>query len=83
MSYAAFKKGKTDRKNLILYRAKEVYVILNKYPYNNGHMMVVPNRHTADLSELSTSEMNALWDFGLHATDALKRSINRMASTWE
>jgi ATP adenylyltransferase len=38
--------------NLILHRGKHAYVVLNRYPYTNGHMMVVPNTHQASLDGL-------------------------------
>ncbi|MBN1350268.1 HIT domain-containing protein [candidate division KSB1 bacterium] len=42
-----------DRQNLILYRSESCFVMMNYYPYNNGHLLVVPYLHTADFSELS------------------------------
>lgn len=51
---------KSDRKNLILYRGKSNYIILNRYPYNNGHLMVVPYRHTTDLSRLNDKESSEM-----------------------
>ena len=45
-----------DAEALILARAELTYVILNAFPYNPGHLMVVPYRHVADLDELSDDE---------------------------
>jgi ATP adenylyltransferase len=41
-----------DEKNLILGRSEHAYALLNLYPYNSGHLMVVPYRHTGDLASL-------------------------------
>jgi ATP adenylyltransferase len=41
---------------LVLARGERCYVVMNLYPYNNGHMMVVPNRHVADPTELDDDE---------------------------
>jgi ATP adenylyltransferase len=51
-----------DRGNLITHRGRSAFVIMNRYPYNNGHLMVVPFRHTADLSDLEDSEKRELFD---------------------
>jgi ATP adenylyltransferase len=42
---------------LILFRGRTCFVILNLFPYNNGHLMVVPNRHVASLAALSADEL--------------------------
>jgi ATP adenylyltransferase len=46
---------------LVLAQRPLAYVVLNKYPYTAGHVMVVPKRHVADATELSAVEATALW----------------------
>ena len=45
-----------DAKNLILWRGRTAFVMMNLYPYNNGHLMVVPHAHVASLTELDPSQ---------------------------
>lgn len=47
---------KDDRKNLVVRRGEHCFALLNRYPYNNGHVMVAPYAHKADLPELSVAE---------------------------
>lgn len=47
----------TDEQALIVHRGKQAYVILNLYPYNSGHLMVVPYRHIAMYDELTDGEV--------------------------
>lgn len=49
-----------DRENLILERGERCFALLNLYPYNNGHLMVAPYRHLADLLDLSEEEFREL-----------------------
>ena len=49
-----------DAQPLVLYRGRTSFVILNLYPYNNGHLMVVTNRHVAALAGLSADELGEL-----------------------
>ncbi len=51
---------KNDAKNFILYRGKTAFVMLNKYPYTNGHIMVVPYLHTSMIHDLSPEEHSEL-----------------------
>ena len=60
-----------DRGELILVRGRVSFVILNKYPYNNGHLMVVPNRHAPNLATLTTEEAAELMTLTRHAEIAL------------
>jgi ATP adenylyltransferase len=47
--------GSSDE--LVVHRGPRAFVILNKFPYNNGHVMVVPNRHAARLTDLSAEDL--------------------------
>ena len=49
---------KDDEKNLILYHVKYNYVMMNRYPYNAGHLMVAPERHCGTLDVLTDVERN-------------------------
>lgn len=53
--FCDFPAADDDAKNLIAYRGDSAYVILNGFPYNNGHVMVVPYEHSAKLHELPAS----------------------------
>ena len=45
-----------DRDNLVLHRTPLALVMLNRYPYTNGHLLISPHRHVADLNALTTEE---------------------------
>jgi ATP adenylyltransferase len=45
---------------LIIHRGPNCFVILNLFPYNNGHLMVIPNRHIATLASATTEELSEL-----------------------
>ena len=57
--------------SLIVYERKTCYVILNLYPYNNGHLMVVPYRHTGSLASLTTDELHEMADLQALSEKAL------------
>lgn len=56
-------KRSSDKKDFILHRGRWSFVILNKFPYNNGHLMVVPNRHVASLGHLTKQEREEIFEF--------------------
>ncbi|MEN6445485.1 MAG: HIT domain-containing protein [Candidatus Cloacimonas sp.] len=47
-----FQNPDNDKDNLIVYRANACYVMLNRYPYNNGHLMIIPYQHSASITDL-------------------------------
>jgi ATP adenylyltransferase len=57
----------TEHAPLVLIRCPNVYVILNRYPYNNGHLMVVTNRHVPRLEAASREEREALMELTRHS----------------
>jgi ATP adenylyltransferase len=60
-----------DQSSLIVFRGKTCYVILNLYPYNNGHLMVVPNRHIPSLAAATPEELCELIELTRRAELAL------------
>lgn len=68
-------KRSRDRKDLILARGRHSFVILNKFPYNNGHLMVVPYRHISTLSDLGKEESAEMHSFLAKAERVLKKSM--------
>ena len=61
-------KAKPSKKNLLVYTSKHSLVVMNKYPYNNGHIMVVPKKHTKDFEGLNKEEildLNLLLKFAI------------------
>jgi ATP adenylyltransferase len=57
--------------SLVIFRGSTCYVILNKFPYNNGHLMVVTNRHIASLQDATAEELGELIDLARRAEVAL------------
>jgi ATP adenylyltransferase len=54
--FCVFPAQSNDREDRILHRGEHAFVIMNAFPYSNGHLLIAPYRHTADLSELSDEE---------------------------
>lgn len=65
-----------DRERLILYRGEEVFVLMNKYPYTNGHLMIAPYRHTADPAELTEAEAQEMHRLMIVCRDVLRQRIS-------
>ena len=64
-----------DDDNLILLRGKHHFIIMNAFPYNNGHMMVVPYRHTSTLSGWSAEEKQEMMELADLGVELLKRTM--------
>ena len=64
-----------DKENLILYRGKNAVVLLNRYPYIAGHLMVAPIQHTSKIETIPTDTNQEMWELMTKATKLLKESI--------
>lgn len=64
-----------DRERLVLHRGSRCYVVMNRYPYNNGHMMIVPHQHAGRLSELSEEEGAEVMRLSSWAADIMTRVL--------
>jgi ATP adenylyltransferase len=67
---------KNDVENLVLYRGKLAFIIMNLYPYNPGHLMVAPNRHVSELELLDTEEAHEIMDLTQKCVSALKQAMH-------
>ena len=65
-----------DKDNLILGRTRNAFAILNKFPYNNGHLMIVPRTHTGDIGKLSPEEYPEL-------DEALRTAIRLLGAAYK
>ncbi len=63
--------SKDDRATLLVHRAEQGFLILNRYPYNRGHLMAVPNRHVARLDALTKEEADTLIQLSILAVRVL------------
>ncbi len=63
-----------DKENLVLWRGLHCFAMLNRYPYNNGHIMLVPNQHCSDLNDLASDTMTELTRL-LQAGEAALREV--------
>jgi ATP adenylyltransferase len=68
---AAWKSGK-DSENLIVWRGTACFVIMNRYPYNSGHLMIVPYRQVPDFRDLTLVELAEMMQAAQRAIDALE-----------
>jgi len=68
-------KERDDRKNFIIHRGKQCFVILNIFPYNNGHLMIVPYRHISEYEDLDSKTLLEMMDIVKIVIKAMKKNM--------
>ena len=68
--------GLPDEESHIVWRGERVFVLLNRYPYSTGHVLVVPYRAVAELEDLDGDERRELWDAVHDAVVAVKAAFS-------
>ena len=64
-----------DRDNLLLKRGETCAVVMNRYPYTGGHLMVTPYRHLKNLEDLNGDEKAELMELTIEAVEILKSEL--------
>jgi ATP adenylyltransferase len=65
-----------DRENLLLYRGETCAVVMNRYPYTSGHLMVTPYRHIESLKQLTPTERTELTNLTIETTELLQTALS-------
>jgi len=73
--FCAFPEDDKDTENLIVHRGKTAFIILNAYPYSNGHLMVSPYQHTSKLDDLADEELLEIMALTRLGVNVLKKAF--------
>ena len=65
-----------ERERLILHRGDSCYVLMNRYPYNNGHLLIIPYRHVGTLSDLSSDERSEMMSLSSKSIEILSDALS-------
>ena len=69
--FARIAQSSDDVENLVVVRERTCFALLNRYPYNGGHLMVVPYKEVPDLNGLTDEELTDLWKLVRRCSNAL------------
>lgn len=73
--FTAIAQSSDDVANLVLARDRTCYALLNRYPYNGGHVMVVPYKESPDLNGLTDEELADLWKLTRRCVNVLRQEM--------
>lgn len=65
-----------DQESLICHRGEGFFIIMNRYPYNSGHLMIVPNAHIDSPAQIPSHQAPELWDLVNKSMETLTRCFN-------
>jgi ATP adenylyltransferase len=74
--FCAMFEGRDDRSSLVLQRGDTGFLVLNKYPYNNGHLMAAPYRHVDSLEKLTSEELSEMMALTALSIRALRQTLH-------
>ncbi|MCF7873702.1 MAG: HIT domain-containing protein [Candidatus Omnitrophica bacterium] len=69
-------KQKKDKKNYIVLRSNYCYVVLNRFPYNNGHLLITPYKHTSKLEQLNDKEVLDIYKITIKIKKTIKEVLH-------
>ncbi len=67
--------AENDRENLIVHRSELAFVMMNLYPYNNGHILIAPYRHVAEFDDLEPAEQMEMLNLSTRAMGIMRREL--------
>ena len=73
--FARIAQSSDDAANLVIVRDRSCFALLNRYPYNGGHLMVVPYKEVPDMNGLTDDELADLWKLVRRCTNALTAAM--------
>ncbi len=73
--FCELKGGAPSPENLVLYRGKQNYIVMNRFPYTCGHLMIVSNTHTADLKQLPKDSYGEILELTVESIAILKEKL--------
>lgn len=74
--FSQIARSSEDEKNLVVFRGKSCFTMLNNFPYSGGHTMVIPYREVSDLEDLTESENLEVWSQVSLCRKAISRTMH-------
>ena len=69
-------KQNPSSENLVLYKGNNIYIVMNRFPYNNGHLLIIPYRYLGEINDLNSDEKNEMMDLLIESVKILKSTFS-------